>query len=138
MKGCPICNFKYQDNTYKCDRCSIELMDYKIAENIYYYGAERIKNKYPKEYQIVLEYERQRGNYNGNQIKTQKTENNQNVQQLQTQNSKSDLDILKCPKCGSTAVSTGARGFSIVTGFLGSGQTVNRCGNCGHKWKPRG
>lgn len=47
-------------------------------------------------------------------------------------------DVLKCPKCGSTAVSTGARGFSVVTGFLGSGQTVNRCGNCGHKWKPRG
>jgi len=47
-------------------------------------------------------------------------------------------NITKCPKCGSTAVSTGARGFSIVTGFIGSGQTVNRCGNCGHKWRPKG
>lgn len=47
-------------------------------------------------------------------------------------------NVPKCPKCGSTAITTGARGFSIITGFLGSGQTVNRCGNCGHKWKPRG
>lgn len=46
--------------------------------------------------------------------------------------------VLKCPKCGSTAVSTEARGFSVVTGFIGAGQTVNRCGNCGHKWKPIG
>lgn len=44
----------------------------------------------------------------------------------------------QCPKCGSTAITAGQRGFSIITGFLGSGQTVNRCANCGYKWKPRG
>lgn len=43
---------------------------------------------------------------------------------------------LKCPKCGSTAVTTGERGYSLLTGFLGAGKTVNRCGNCGYKWKP--
>lgn len=42
----------------------------------------------------------------------------------------------KCPKCGSKSITAGQRGFSIVTGFIGSGQTVNRCANCGHKWKP--
>ena len=46
-------------------------------------------------------------------------------------------DELRCPKCGSTAVEIGQRGFSIMTGFLGAGQTMNRCGNCGHKWKPK-
>ncbi len=45
-------------------------------------------------------------------------------------------DKLRCPKCGSTNITTGARGFSFWTGFLGSGKTVNRCGNCGHIWKP--
>ena len=44
----------------------------------------------------------------------------------------------QCPKCGSTAITAGQKGFSIITGFLGSGQTVNRCANCGYKWKPRG
>lgn len=43
----------------------------------------------------------------------------------------------KCPRCGSTSISTGARGFSWITGFLGSSKTVNRCGNCGHKWEPK-
>lgn len=41
-----------------------------------------------------------------------------------------------CPHCGSVAVTTGQRGFSILTGFLGSNKTVNRCGKCGWSWKP--
>lgn len=45
---------------------------------------------------------------------------------------------LHCPRCGSTAVVIGTRGYSMMTGFIGSGDTMNRCGNCGHKWKPRG
>ena len=43
-----------------------------------------------------------------------------------------------CPKCKSTQITTGARGFSIVTGFIGASKTVNRCAKCGHTWKPRG
>ena len=41
-----------------------------------------------------------------------------------------------CPRCGSTQITTGARGYSFVTGFLGSGKTVNRCAKCGYKWEP--
>lgn len=44
--------------------------------------------------------------------------------------------IPKCPKCGCTSITTGSRGYSLFTGFLGSGKTVNRCGNCGYKWNP--
>lgn len=43
---------------------------------------------------------------------------------------------IKCPKCNSTSITAGQRGFSIVTGFIGSSKTVNRCANCGYKWKP--
>lgn len=43
---------------------------------------------------------------------------------------------LKCPRCGSTAVTTTSRGYSLLTGFIGSNKTVNRCGKCGHTWKP--
>lgn len=43
---------------------------------------------------------------------------------------------LKCPRCGSTAVTTTSRGYSLVWGFAGSNKTVNRCGKCGHTWKP--
>lgn len=45
---------------------------------------------------------------------------------------------VSCPKCGSSQITTGARGFSIVWGFWGSNKTVNRCARCGHTWKPRG
>lgn len=41
-----------------------------------------------------------------------------------------------CPKCGSTDISSGTRGFSIVTGFVGSGSPRNVCLKCGYKWKP--
>lgn len=42
----------------------------------------------------------------------------------------------QCPKCGSTAITAGQRGYSLLTGFLGSNKTVNRCANCGYTWKP--
>lgn len=45
-------------------------------------------------------------------------------------------NVVSCPKCGSTAITAGQRGYSFLTGFLGSGKTVNRCANCGHTWKP--
>ena len=41
-----------------------------------------------------------------------------------------------CPRCGSESIATGQRGYSLLTGFLGSGKTVNRCANCGYKWNP--
>lgn len=42
-----------------------------------------------------------------------------------------------CPKCGSTAISTGARGVNYLWGFIGASKTVNRCSNCGYTWKPK-
>lgn len=45
---------------------------------------------------------------------------------------------VRCPKCSSTQISTGSRGYSMVWGFIGAGKTVNRCAKCGHKWEPRG
>lgn len=44
---------------------------------------------------------------------------------------------IRCPKCSSTQITTGSRGYSMVWGFVGAGKTVNRCANCGHKWEPR-
>lgn len=43
---------------------------------------------------------------------------------------------LRCPKCGSSSVVIGTRGFSVITGFVGSNKTMNRCGACGYKWRP--
>lgn len=57
----------------------------------------------------------------------------------------SDEDVLKpyrsdsicCPRCSSTNVVIGQRGFSVLTGFLGSNKTVNRCGKCDYSWEPK-
>lgn len=50
---------------------------------------------------------------------------------------KKDDGKLHCPKCNSTNVTTGSRGYSMAWGFIGAGKTVNRCGKCGHKWEPK-
>lgn len=62
------------------------------------------------------------------QFKNQLEQRNQVNQQEQNQ--------VHCPRCGSTNITAGQRGYSLLTGFVGSGSTVNRCANCGHKWKP--
>ena len=53
------------------------------------------------------------------------------------QKQNNDANQICCPKCHSTQITTGARGFSIVTGFIGANKTVNRCAKCGHKWTPK-
>lgn len=45
-------------------------------------------------------------------------------------------NTIHCPKCNSTAITTGARGVNNFWGLLGASKTVNRCGNCGYTWKP--
>lgn len=60
-------------------------------------------------------------------------------QQEQTQVSKREEEnTIHCPKCDSTAITTGARGANNFWGLLGASKTVNRCGNCGYTWKPNG
>ena len=39
-----------------------------------------------------------------------------------------ESEVLKCPSCGYTLVTTGERGYSIKWGFLGANSTINRCG----------
>ncbi len=42
-----------------------------------------------------------------------------------------------CPRCGSTSITTGARGVNHFWGFIGASKTVNRCAKCGHMWEPK-
>lgn len=50
---------------------------------------------------------------------------------------KQDDGLIHCPRCDSTNVVTGQRGYSMMWGFIGSNRTMNRCAKCGHKWEPR-
>lgn len=40
---------------------------------------------------------------------------------------------MKCDYCGSENVHVGNRGFSILTGFIGSSQLIMTCLDCGYK-----
>lgn len=54
----------------------------------------------------------------------------------QKQVKEAEENKVKCPKCGSTAIATTNRGYSLLTGFIGSGKPMNTCQSCGYKWKP--
>ena len=58
------------------------------------------------------------------------------AKEAEEERKKADESKPRCPKCGSTNITAGQKGYSILTGFLGSNKTVNRCSNCGHTWKP--
>lgn len=45
-------------------------------------------------------------------------------------------DKVHCPKCNSISITTIPKGYSLVTGFVGSGNPMNVCQNCGYKWEP--
>ncbi len=59
------------------------------------------------------------------------------LQQKQLKSQQKAQNAIKCPRCGSTAITTGARGANHFWGFIGASKTVNRCGSCGYTWEPR-
>lgn len=56
---------------------------------------------------------------------------NEKLRQKEEENSKP-----RCPRCHSTNIQTINRGYSLLTGFIGSGSPRNVCQKCGRKWRP--
>jgi len=48
-----------------------------------------------------------------------------------------NMRAVRCPRCGSTDITTTARGASLLRGFIGANKTVNRCAKCGKTWEPK-
>lgn len=127
-KGIGICDSD-SDLIHKANNCNGKLIQCNILcedlniisrisnDNDFFQAMIDLKEK------DIIEY-----NLKMSQFKNQVDQNNQ-IQQL-------DNNVVKCPKCGSTNVTAGQKGYSLLTGFIGSGSTVNRCAKCGHKWKP--
>lgn len=57
------------------------------------------------------------------------------AQEAEAERKKAEESKPRCPKCRSTSIATVNKGYSLLTGFLGSGKPMNVCQSCGHKWK---
>lgn len=135
---------KIEDNETVCPHCGNALVNEEITKSdfekyllytdnnpkVVHALMELYKND-PIEYQIKInqlkmQYEQQK------EVKKQ-----QKIQQ-QSQSPTPSEPKLTCPKCGSTNIQSMNRGFSLITGFIGSGSPRNVCQKCGFKWKPGG
>lgn len=133
---CPCCGYIKPHKSDKCKMCGIgEYIETDFEFNFKRPHSEVKKEIYEK-YKIKDNplyneeaVQRRLIQEKANDFRTER----ENTQKLAERNSAP----LRCPKCNSTQVSIGQRGFTITTGFLGSNKTMNRCGNCGHKWYPK-
>lgn len=141
IKFCQVCRdnkvphfFGYYPVSGTCPRCKTEMIEINMScddffvlkhtsENVEFYEA-MIK----LHDEDIITYEEKMSTFRANDPWWQE----QHGLKPKTE----DDNRPKCPKCGSSAITAGQRGYSFWTGFLGSSKTVNRCANCGHKWKP--
>ena len=129
MLRCKICGFVINSNDYatECPIChTAGWCDYYLteikkinADEKFVNAMMELREKDPLEFQIKMQ-----------QLGIQPFDN------TASQNT-SQSNQPRCPKCGSTAISTGARGVNYLWGFIGASKTVNRCSNCGYTWKPK-
>lgn len=110
------CSFVFND--YDIELRQMEMIQYaNLAASV----ADRIVEEWSKAGEIPPVF-------NGKTLEEENRE--QNSQSVQ------NTSQLHCPKCGSTSITTGARGVNWFWGFIGANKTVNRCGKCGYTWKP--
>lgn len=131
---CYKCNHRYllssieEADNYICPRCNIPTTSFGITAEEYFLIEHASKD--PAFLDAMVELKK-------NNI----IDFGMKISALRTQ-AKADgcytapKKVPRCPKCGSTSIGTTTRGFSLVTGFIGSGKPMNVCQNCGHKWKP--
>ena len=102
----------------------------KIAQELY----DKNVNS-PQEYKRALAEIK----YNEEQLKETQRQNavaNRQANQEREKQKKAWAASGRCPKCGSSSSATINSGYSVVTGFVGSGSPVNVCQACGYKFKP--
>ncbi len=135
IKVCPKCGFMNPYNM-TCFICDTTLVDTKYEETKEFVHNKEFRSQLIQ--QIYEEYVFNSPEYDEEVFK-KRVEHDEEIKRVGYPSShSSNSSVLKCPKCGSTAVTTGQRGYSLLTGFIGAGQTMNRCGKCGYKWKPKG
>lgn len=138
LKRCPKCHYIVLDNeVIKCPNCiyksemiNVDNVDEQTKEQYYkdYNGFSYIEREFQKKpdntYVPPTDYELR--------LAQERIDNAQKEQEYKD----SHPNAVQCPKCRSFSVATINRGYSIITGFFGSGSPRNVCQKCGYKWKP--
>ena len=83
-------------------------------------------------------YEEKKANYDANHEVNNKRVHEMNLASDQRRREEESKGVFTCPHCGSHAVTSGTKGFTLTTGFIGSGNVRLACMSCGKKWKPKG
>ena len=119
---CPICNSKLIDTTITRDEYLIII---NISnDNLFIQSMIKLKQD------NIIEFQARIGQF--------KIQLQQEKQLKETKQREHDENKIICPKCGSPNIQATNRGFSLVTGFIGSGSPRNVFKKCGFKWKPGG
>lgn len=118
-----IMNFDIKSSNPLLAPCPSVCCPYTIADGISKQSADNIE-QFLKQYGCLIEIS-----------ESKLTEISKQEEKIQS--FFMDKGGVRCPICGSTSVSTGQKGFNIITGFFGSNKTVNRCGKCGYSWEPK-
>lgn len=66
----------------------------------------------------------------------QEVESHQPTKQPTPQQPTANSNVVRCPRCNSTAVTTEERGYDIIWGWIGSSWKKNLCQKCGYTWTP--
>lgn len=108
---CPVCNTKYETINMSTDDF-LTIRDASNCNRDLLFAMIKLHDDDPIEYELKIAQFRE--------IAERK---------------KAEDSKPRCPKCGSTSIATVNKGYSLLTGFLGSGKPMNVCQSCGHKWK---
>lgn len=120
-KICPSCKKGVlEDSIITYEELEI-IQDVSDSDRQFLEAMIELKKNDPIEYQLKM------SQFKAN-LKQQESQ-----QKEQEEKSKNQIH---CPKCNSTSIQTINRGYSLLTGFLGSGSPRNVCQKCGYKWKP--
>lgn len=149
---CPECGKEISDKALSCPNCGVPMIkkNHCIINGIDVDCSFIFNNEYDNEIKELIMMEKTNLDLNiiekiifewsksgkippvfNGKVSTWEDDHREAIQQSQQ-------NVPHCPKCNSTAITTGARGVSWFWGTIGSSKTVNRCANCGYTWKPNG
>ena len=145
---CPECEKDISDKSLVCIHCGFPISQIKLYNVVRPYLAE--PGRYVLEYENLTveqaeerkkeceKLEKELGGRNTFEIVESDTRLDYCNLELRKIKINTDKPTPTCPRCGSTSISTGARGVNQFWGFIGASKTVNRCAKCGHMWEPKG